>query len=416
MRRRARGGRALWFAVAIVAAAAGDPTSLRAQDPRAESIVEIRLGPQHEQHRRRIDNAANESLARLSEWLGPVPDRHLVIADRQTLSESRTMIVEIPWRPVPSTMDLESQVSYGLAQLWWPGPAENREALPVVNGIAWYLQSRVVERLFDFAFLNPGHSADAVRFFGGAVPWEFPLLRMSRWTSGLGRPEFLRGGAMRDWPVSARRLPASLDLAAIRVALAFGSLERYIGWPALQGALFESARRAPSGSMSLAQLLEGIGTAAGQDLSWLFEAALDATRPVDYAVASVSSAPCSNAPCVVTKVTAARLGNGVFSGASRAPRGSYDSGDAIELRVAFADGQQVDTRWDGRAPSRDFEFESPAPPSGVHLDPNRVVLLDSNTLNNDRLASSRTNVPIGKWVSRWVVWLQDATLGYASLF
>jgi hypothetical protein len=400
MRRTTRSGRALGFAAAV-ALSSGDFAVIRAQSPPSGSIIQISLSPSHEHYRRRIENAANESLARFSEWLGPLPPETIVIADRPDAPSITTPVLELPWRPAPATMDVESQVSYGMAQLWWDHRTGDDEDWAAISGVSWYLQSRVVERLYDFAFLNPGHSSEAVGFFGAAVPWQFPLLRMSRWTSGLGRFEHLRGDARRVWPAQARWLPVGPD--AIRIALAFGSLERSVGWPALQGALFEWVHRGRLTSLSSAGLFEVIGAAIGQDVSELFELARDDTKVVDYAVGVLSSVSCPTGRCVTTKVTTERAGN------ASVPQ-------EIDVTAEFADGQQVDARWDGRAASKDFEFESPVPPVAVHLDPKRIVLLDTNWLNNDRLVSSRTNVPIRKWVARWVVWLQDASLSYASLF
>jgi hypothetical protein len=386
-----------------IAITSGDVASLRAQAPPSASIIEIRLSPSHEHNRRRIENAANESLARFFEWLGPLPLETIVIADRPDATGITTPMLDLSWRSAPATMDVESQVSYGMAQLWCAYRAGDGDDRAVVSGVAWYLQSRVVERLYDFAFFNPGHSSEAVRFFGGAVPWQFPLLRMSRWTSGLGRFEYLRSDARRAWPTPARRLPVGVNPDAIRIAHAFASLERSAGWPALQGALFDWAHRGRLQAVSSGQLFDVIGSALGQDVSKLFEVARDENRAIDYAVGAFSSASCPAGRCVMTKVTTERAGN------ASVPQ-------EIDVRVEFADGQQVEARWGGRAESKDFEFESPVPPVGVHLDPNRIVLLDANWLNNDRLVTPRTNVPVLKWVARWVVWLQDASLSYASLF
>lgn len=407
MRRAARSDRALWLVMAI-AITTGAVASLTAQPFTPPvfapaSIAEIRLSPLHEHYRSRIENAANESLARFSEWLGPIPAEKVGITDRRAATEF-AIVLDLPWRPAPATMDVESQVSYGMANRWFDWRTEDGDDWNVIAGVAWYLQSRVVERLYDFAFLNPGHSSEAVRFFGGAVPWQFPLLRNSRWTSGLDRFDYLRGEARRGWPRPARRLPTRLSLDTIRIAHAFASLERSHGWPALQGALFEWVHRARlSGGLPSGKVFDVISRALGQDISGLFEVARDEKRTVDYAAGALSSASCPTGKCVITKVTTARVGNAAV------PR-------EVELRAEFADGQQVDARWDGRAESKEFEFESPVPPVGVHLDPNRIVLLDTNWLNNDRLVTSRTNVPIRKWVARWLVWLQDASLSYASLF
>ena len=403
MRRAARSNRALGLVMAI-AITSGEFVSLTAQAPPPASIVEIRLSPSNEHYRRRIENAANESLARFAEWLGPIPSQRVVISDRADEQIATLIMLDLPWRPAPVTLDVESQVSYGLARMWWTSRTEDGNDGPLIAGVAWYLQGRLVERLYDFAFLNPGHSSEAVRFFGGAVPWQFPLLRMTRWTSGLGRFDYLRDDARSVWPMPARRLPVGLGWEPIRIALAFGTIERQAGWPALQGALVEWARQGRLfPGLSSNNITELIGAAIGQDVSRLFEVARDRTKAIDYAVDALSSASCPTGKCVVTKVTAARVGN------TSIPQD-------VELRAEFADRQQVDVRWDGRTESKDFEFESPVPPVGVHLDPNRIVLLDTNWLNNDRLVTSRTNVPIRKWVARWVVWLQDASLSYASLF
>ena len=403
MRPTTRGGGALWLAAAI-ALSGSDGAALGAQSQPSGPRIEIQLSPSHEHYRRRIENAANESLARFSEWLGPLPAERFVIADRPDAKGITTPVLDLPWRPAPSTMDVESQVSYGLAQVWWDYRAGDGDDWAVISGVSWYLQSRVVERLYDFAFLNPGHSSEAVRFFGGAVPWEFPLLRMSRWTSGLGRFEYKRSDTPRVWPMPARRLPIGVNRDAIRIAPVFASLERSAGWPAVQGALFEWVHRARlSGGLSSAEVFEVIGRALGQDVSELFKAARDGNRTIDYAVGALSSAPCPSGGCVITKLTAQRVGNATV------PRD-------LDVTVEFADGQQVEAKWDGDADSKQFEFESPARASGAHLDPSRAMLLDTNWLNNDRLVNSRTNVPIRKWVARWAVWLQDASLSYASLF
>lgn len=403
MRRAAWSDRALWLVLAI-AVSSGAPASLGAQAPPAASIIEIRLSPAHEHYRRRIENAANESLARFTDWLGPIPAPKLLLTDRRDANDrSYAIALDLPWRPAPATMDVESQVSYGMADVWWNWRTEDGDDWAVIQGVAWYLQSRVVERLYDFAFLNPGHRSEAVRFFGGAVPWQFPLLRTSRWTAGLGRFEYLRGDARRVWPRPARRLPTYLSPDTVRIAHAFASLERSHGWPAVQGALYEWVHRGRLTTLSSAALFKVVGNALGQDVSALFDGARDQNRTIDYAVGALSTAACPTGKCFITKVTTERAGNAFVP-------------QDVELRVEFADGQQVDTRWDGRAASKDFEFESPVPPVGVHLDPNRIVLLDTNWLNNDRLVTSRTNVPIRKWVARWLVWLQDATLSYASLF
>ena len=128
----------------------------------------------------------------------------------------------------------------------------------------------------------------------------------------------------------------------------------------------------------------------GRDLAAVFAAA---ATPIDHAVASVASESASCAtPCYRTQVSIAR------SGAIPFP---------LTLRVSFADGKRIDAGWQG---SERVAFESAAPAVAVRLDPDRVWLLDQNPLNNARVEPRPTNVPIVKWMARWIIWLQDAVL------
>jgi hypothetical protein len=355
---------------------------IRAQETIAPPTLDMQLAGRHASWRERAENTARESLARYSEWLGPSPVPAITIADAAT------------WRTAPAAMSVESHVAYEIARTWLGQTSD----APVVNGIAWFLQSRVVERLYDFAYQNPGHSAEVVRFFGNTVSYEFPLLRMSRWTAGLGRFDRWPGSAAA-WPARARVLPASLDQPAVRVATALASLERALGWPALQGGLHETARRMRTQPVTLARLGEILTDATGQDAATPLRAYQDPAS-VDYAIAGVSVRPCPDRPCQLTTIHVAGSGNA-------APQ-------PLALRVEFADGQRVDARWDGTQ-ARSFEFESPAAYVSAHLDPERVMLSDRNFLNNDRFAAPVTNVSIAKWTARWLVWVQDAMLAYSAV-
>jgi hypothetical protein len=236
----------------------------------------------------------------------------------------------------------------------------------------------VVEHLYDLVFLQPGHSAEVLRFFGGTIAWPVPALRLSRWTAGVGRPEWLR----------------SHDDSR-RVALELASFERLAGWPRLQGVLFATMHTDPRNETSLVQLLN---EAAGQIV--ITESAPPGRR--DLAIASVISTPCVGRPCVHTRVTVTSNGQGPLR--------------AVPLRIDFMDGQHIVTRWDGAEPAPDFEFESPAPHVAVRLDPDGTFLTDQNLLNNSHFARESSNVPLMKWLARWTVWLEGAALTYSGLF
>ena len=78
------------------------------------------------------------------------------------------------------------------------------------DGVAGYLQSRIVERCLRSHSSLQGSRLTTTCFFGCYVPWSFPRDR-GRWTDGLGRVEFLRHQSGRQWPPVDRRPAAHLD-------------------------------------------------------------------------------------------------------------------------------------------------------------------------------------------------------------
>lgn len=257
----------------------------------------------------------------------------------------------------------------------------------IADGLAWYLQSREVAKAFEHAHRMPGYRFLTTCFFGCTVSWQFQSLIVSRWGDGVGRPEMLRSITARAWPPLDRRLPPGIDQRALRVALLFASLERELGWPTLQGAL--DVVGAARGTRSVVDVLE-MATAREWDAA--FAIALQ-SRPSDFAISRVDTGACGP-QCVVTHVSLTRAGDVPFP---------------LELRVDYDDRSQIRRYWNGAG---EMTFESASPPSSVRLDANRVWLLDEDYANGEFLRTRTTNVPIAKWVARWIVWLQDAMLTY----
>jgi hypothetical protein len=242
--------------------------------------------------------------------------------------------------------------------------------------------------MFNDRFARPGHSTDGIRLFGGFVPVAFPSLVASRWSDHLARE---------------------------RGALAFASLERYLGWPTLQGALAVLAASMHDARLTPRHANAVISRAAGQDLTWFFTTAFDPKSSVDYAVSQVVSTPCTGSPCHRTRVTLSRKSAGAFTGSSRERVGPYQAGGAIVVEVRFEDGQTATARWDGRDAHASFEFESAAKAVSARLDPEATLLLDPTPLDHTWSREPQSNVPVTKWVARWVVWLQNALMTYAAL-
>jgi hypothetical protein len=353
--------------------------------------IRLDLNRGAERYRDRIDAAIKESITAYEQWLGPLTRKPIA-----------TTAPNLPWRSPHPFMEVEAHVAYAIA-LRYLGRGDSGDTT-VARSLSWYLQSRVVERLFNVQFGALAHSTDGARFFGGYIPWAQPSLRLSRWTAGLA----LDG---------VHRLPPSVDAETQRGALAFGSLERYLGWPALQGALQTLATTATDAPLTLDRVTDVVSAASGQDLRWFFDQAFDPAVTFDYAIESLRTSPgsCAGTSCYRSEVTATRNGTGQFTGSSRPPVGEYESGQAMTLRVIFEDGQESTARWDGRATRRIFAFESLAPAAAVRLDPKGVLLLEATPLDYVHASSPRSNMPVAKWVARWLVWLQDAMLTGSAL-
>jgi hypothetical protein len=293
------------------------------------------------------------------EWLGPHPDRAF---DRHVAGRL--------WQGRGAMM-AEQQLAQRVIRSWWPDQIADAKAGALLDGYAWYMQAIAIERVFDVFYLRTAHSVESRPYFGGHVIWSFPPLRLSRHVV-----------AARD-----------------RYGAVFESLERWLGTPTLQAAMFEVAHLRDD-RLKADVIIRTISDAAGQDVSWAFEAA---STGVNYAVDSISGA----------SVKVSRRGSGMFTGRSAQRVGGFDSGDGVRVKVVFADGSSSVATWDGRDQARTFTFSST--PVAAYLDPDRVIALDGNRLDHAIVKPALTNVPVRKWVARWMVWLQHTMLSYGFL-
>ncbi len=88
---------------------------------------------------------------------------------------------------------------------------------------------------------------------------------------------------------SARSAPELRAARAAKIAAGLLTLERYIGWPALQRGLSLAVERYRGRSMSADDFARTIGDAADRDLSWFFDPLFKSTATWDYAVTSIAT-------------------------------------------------------------------------------------------------------------------------------
>jgi hypothetical protein len=356
--------------LALAVAAAGVTVSGRQTAP-----VTIDSRPASAADLARIERAVTVSSARYDEWLG---------ASRAAVPQLQ--LTRAAWSSADS-MDLESQVAFLLARARFGAIAETPATLAFRDSIAWHLQARVVEELFDLAHHQPGHHADGVRMFGGHVRWGVPILVL---------------------PATARdeRAPTGVRRAARVIA----TLEQVVGWPALAASLriLATQEAPPLDRAGVSAVLE---PALGVPLDWVFDAIEPASR-INYRLGSVdtSRADCGGEDCYRTAVTVVREGRSLF------PDPARPFSEQIAIRIDFSGESSSTLWWSGTDASRTFTVDSGLAPVAVTLDPDRVVAVDAAPLDQ-RWRADRTGYPRPiKSLASWLVWLQHAALTYGALF
>lgn len=359
--------------------------------------VRVLLQPEHAAQAERLLDAAVDALAQHRRWLSPYPGDYLTMIDTgwrdATGDRAYPGLITFATRwLVPSTvLAPEAAVVRGISGQWWGGVVsiEPEEGPELADALKDYFSGLIVEHLFDVRHQRLAYSTFERTYFGGLIPWTWRDVRVSR--------------------ASAYRT---------RGARGFATLERYLGAPVLQRALAAVVDRHTDRRISGGEFFQVAGDAAGQDLRW-FEAAVFARADsFDYAIGSVVTVPdatCDAAPCFRTNVISERRGDGQFTGTSTPPVGPYESGRAIVVSVAFADGQAAAETWDGRALTKSMDFRSRAPAVSARVDPDRMLLLDVAQTNNSWTSTPRAASASARWSVIWAVWLQDLLLSYASL-
>ena len=385
----------VWALAATLVVASSVACRTAANDERREALTFDRLPPVD--LRLRIDPrsdaratlAARRALTRLGDWLGAPPFQQLTIVPADASASSRSVVaVNTPWLASARGGALESEIVIGIARQFWG--VEPASAEPWLReGLALYVAAKVLDDQFA------GEHAYERRWLGGLVPYA------------------LRSVPIEGPDAQLARLPATPE--AVRTAAALFTLERYLGWAALQQALSAFAERAQTGPVTVANLFETLDAVSGRDLRWFQDEVFHSTRTFDYGVDRLSTTPASRAASFDTSVVVRRYGDAVFAGTSQAPTGPYQSTGPLEVLVRFADGSEIRERWDGRDGSVQYDYESRSPAVSAAIDPDRVLWLDRNPANNQRTLADASRGALA-WAARWSVWMQDQLLDYAFFF
>ena len=360
--------------------------------------VDMRLlmQPEHLAQVERHFAATRSALRRYGSWFGTYPYGHITIVDPAYQSETDGM--EYPtlftagtqWlvsRQVTLHTPEETVVHEAGHQFWYGIVGSNEfEHAWMDEGINTYATGRALAEDYPDVFLDR-------YYFGGFVPWLFRDIRLRRETD-LNRIWDYRRGATEDTmdSLTYRQRPNTVRYVAYdKPAVWLNTLERWIGWPAVQKALSTSFAEGAFAHPSPDVVLANLQKASARDLTPFLDQSYRGSAVFDYAIGDVSSSKKDTQ--FASRVLVRRLGDGIFP---------------VDVQITFEDGNTTTEHWDGAARWHEYVYTRQSKLRSAMVDPDRQLLLDVNRTNNSRTLTPRANAAARKWTFKWIVWLQDA--------
>ena len=382
--------------------------------------VEMRLllQPEHERQADRHFTATAAALRYYGEWYGAYPYGHLTIVDPAFQSDSGGM--EYPtlftggtrWLAPRGSNDPESVVLHEAGHQFWYGMVANNETERgwMDEGFNEYSDSHVQAEA-----LQPNYLVQ--RFFGDFIPWQFrdiPLKRATdtNWMNTyrrMGDRDALSTPTFELWPATHQAQSYH------KAALMLHTLERKHGWDVMRKVLSTYFSRWRFRHPQPDDFFAVVEEVTGLPHAWFFDQVYRSSNKFDYAIERFDSETVSSRGLTEsdggltfeettaegayrTTVVVRRLEAGVFP---------------VDVLVTFSNGEQAREAWDGRARWRVFTFDRPVKAVSAQVDPERVLLLDTNFTNNSRLMVLAGTTAATKWSLRWMLWLQDLMMTYA---
>ena len=403
---------------AIAEAARGYETRIeRIERAGAEPLaVRFILKPDTAGRGSRLIDATTSALKRLDEWHGPLAIPELTVIDLPWnspwagASYAGTVVTTARALEPPSDRALERTLVAALARQYWPVPAGSSDAQRRLGeGLALYVGVRAIHEQLE------GRHFATARWFGGFVPY---TTRSIEWSPSPTDPRpRMRHFAEVERPAEApwRAASSATGGEAQRVALALHTLERYLGWPAMQQVLQGFNQRWRAGQAAENDLAAVITEQRGRDLRWFFDDAFRSGTHLDYGISGFSSEPDQSAAgSYRTHVSLQRFGDGVFTGTAEPASGSFRNARSLRVVTRFEDGTVAEDWWDGRVAEFALTYSGPARAVSVSVDPDAMLLLDRDRSNNTRAPAHLTETG-ARLAASWFVWLQDVMLAATAL-
>ncbi len=362
--------------------------------------------------------AVEHALRLFGTWYGPYPYTTLTVVDPAWGADA-TGGMEYPTfitggthllNPAP-TLAPEGVTVHEFGHQYFYGliATDEVEESYLDEGINTYASYRVLAEAY-------GPRAWSYRLWG--VPLVFDGIRQS-WALD-SRPGYFRRPstdpiARTSWGYLDR--PAYRNLTYGKMALAMGQLERMLGRATMDRAMRAYTTEWRFRHPRTADFIRALSRGAGRDLGGYFRQVLYGSDALDYAVTVAesrrrkgpvgvfgegrerqTSADGEKLPGWESEVVVERLG-GV-----RLP---------VTVELAFAGGERRRREWDGEERWIRYRITGPKLLS-AEVDPDDVLLLDVDRLNNSRRAEPDRRASV-RWAQRARFWVQNLLETFAAL-
>jgi len=372
----------------------------RFEQPGLPSVdMRLMLQPEHASLAARHFEATRATLRSFGEWFGAYPYGHITIVDPAWRSESDGMeyptlfTVGTTWLTPREDTYLEDTVVHEVGHQWWYGIVGTNEFEDawMDEGINQYVNARVMAEEFPDGRQVP-------RFFGGFIPWVLEDVAWDRVMFG----EFIssyRGSPTVDVPStpSFRYWPrTSGPITYAKPALWLHTLERALGWTTVQQILATYFERWKFKHPRPGDFFQIANEVSRRDLTPFFDQVYRGTAVFDYGVESVSSTRAGTS--FRTEVVVRRHGDGIFP---------------VAILVSLSNGEQRRFAWDGGGRWHRVTLDHESAAASAQVDPDQVLLLDTNFTNNSFAVEPQSSRAAAKWAATWMVWLQDQLITWA---
>lgn len=358
----------------------------------------------------RLTDTATRTLKELVEWLGPLSGAPLSIVDlpwgRGTPGESQPGVAatRVRWIAPVRDVSAERALIAAMARQFWFASV-TAETASFHEGLAVYTATKAIHRVLE------GRNFAAPRFIGGFVPMPLRSLVLSPNQTGRGAPLGEFDEVLRPFDAPWRFASTADGSPARRADAALRTLERIIGWPAMQQALAAVRERVIGNPITPEMFAGVVAEQRGVPLEWFVRDLVRSGDRIDYAVGGVTSSESNGS--LRTAVSIDRLGAGLFSGTDR-PRAAGPA-QSVPVLVRFADGSHSRAFVDGRDQHTELVVESHSPAIVVAVDPEEMVLVDADRMNNAWVSGAPADRNGLRLVLNWMMWLQNVMLTYTAI-